>query len=225
LSLDGPEEILLDGNVMAEGQKYFRIGNFAPSPDHQLLAYSVDYAGDETYTIRVKNLVAGEHLTDEIPNTYYTLEWANDNRTFFYTILDSALRPYKVFRHALGVKEDALVYHETDERFTVELSATRSRAFIFINIGSPITSEVRYLRTNAPASELTVLLPRVQGVEYDAAHHDDLFFIRTNDGAKGFRLVQAPVAEPSKANWQEVIPGRDGITIESVHSFANYLIT
>lgn len=225
LSLESGEEILLDGNVMAEGQKYFRIGNFAPSPNHQLLAYSVDYAGDETYTIRVKNLATGEHLPDEIPNTYYTLEWASDNQTFFYTILDPALRPYKVFRHMLGVKEDTLTYHETDERFTVELSATRSRAFIFINIGSPITSEVRYLSTNAPDGELTVLLPRVQGVEYDAAHHGETFFIRTNDGAKGFRLVQAPVTDPSKPNWREIIPGRDGITIESVHAFENYLVT
>ena len=224
-ALNSVEEILLDGNILAEGQKYFRIGNFAPSPDHKLLAYSVDFDGDETYTILVKNLATGELLMDEIPNTYYTLEWANDNQTFFYTILDAALRPYKVFRHVLGAKKDALVYHETDERFTLELAATRSREFVFINIGSPITSEVRYLHANQPGGELTVLLPRVHGVEYDAAHRGESFFIRTSDGAKGFRLVEAPVSNPSKANWQEVIPGRDAVTIESVHAFANYLVT
>jgi oligopeptidase B len=101
------EEILLDSNVLAEGQKYFRLGNFAVSPDHQLLAYSTDLEGDESYTIQVKNLGTGELLPDRIANTYYTLEWANDNRTFFYTVLDAAKRPYRAFRHELGASSPA----------------------------------------------------------------------------------------------------------------------
>ena len=103
-SLDAPEEILLDANALAAGEKYFRLGNFAVSPDHRLLAYSADVEGDEAYTIYVKDLAAGELLPDRIPNTYYTLEWANDNRTFFYTTLDLARRPYRVFRHQLGAR-------------------------------------------------------------------------------------------------------------------------
>ena len=221
----GPEEVLLDCNQLAEGHKYFRLGAFIASPNHRLLAYSVDFEGDEKYTVRVKNLDSGELLADEIPNTSYTLEWAADNATFFYTILDEALRPYKVFRHALGAKEDALIYHEPDERFTLDLSSTRSRAYIFININSSLTSEVRYLRKDQPTGEFRILLPRVYETEYDATHRGDSFFIRTNDGAKGFRVVEAPVADPAKANWKEIIPGRDGITIESVTAFADYLVT
>src|SRR6266853_1261913 len=193
-TLEAPEEILVDGNVLAEGHKYFRVGNFSVSPNHRLLAYSVDFEGDEAYTIRVKDLVSGELLPDEIANTYYSLEWANDNETFFYTVLDSALRPYKIFRHTLGVAEDPLVHHETDERFTVALSKTRSRAYIFIDIGSPVTSEVRYLGTDQPHAEFQVLLPRVQDVEYDATHHGQSFFVRINDSAKTFRVVEMPVS-------------------------------
>ena len=221
----GPEEILLDSNLLAEGHKYFRLGAFIASPHHRLLAYSVDFEGDEKYTVRVKNLDTGELFADEIPNTSYTLEWAADNATFFYTTLDEALRPHKVFRHTLGVKDDPLIYHEPDERFTVDLSSTRSRAYIFININSSLTSEVRYLRKDQPAGEFLVLLPRAYETEYDATHHGDSFFIRTNDGAKGFRVVEAPVANPAKANWKEVIPGREGITIESVTAFQDYLVT
>jgi len=164
-------------------------------------------------------------LADEIPNTSYTLEWAADNATFFYTVLDEALRPYKVFRHTLGIKEDPLVYHEPDERFTLDLSSTRSRAYIFININSSLTSEVRYLRKDQPTGDFRILLPRVYETEYDATHHGDSFFIRTNDGAKGFRVVEAPITDPAKANWKEVIPGREGITIESVTAFEDYLVT
>ena len=221
----GPEEILLDCNLLADGHKYFRLGAFIASPDHRLLAYSVDFEGDEKYTVRVKSLDTGELLADEIPNTSSTLEWAADNATFFYTTLDEALRPYQVFRHALGLKEDSLIYQEPDERFTLDLSSTRSRAYIFININSSLTSEIRYLRKDQPTSEFRVLLPRVYETEYDATHRGDSFFIRTNDGAKGFRVIEAPIADPVKANWKEIIPGRDGITIESVSVFADYLVT
>src|SRR5579872_3533812 len=221
----GPEEVLLDCNLLSEGHKYFRLGAFIASPNHRLLAYSVDFEGDEKYTVRVKNLHTGTLLPDEIPNTSYTLEWAADNTTFFYTTLDEALRPDKVFRHSLGVKEDSLIYHEPDERFTLDLSSTRSRAYIFININSSLTSEVRYLPKDQPDGEFRVLLPRVYETEYDATHHGSSFFIRTNDGAKGFRVVQAPVADPAKENWKEIIPGREDITVESVTAFEEYLVT
>ncbi len=221
----GPEEVLLDCNILAEGHKYFRLGAFIASPNHRLLAYSVDFEGDEKYTVRVKNLDTGGLFADEIPNTSSTLEWAADNATFFYTTLDEALRPYKVFRHSLGVKEDPLIYHEPDERFTLDLSSTRSRAYIFIKINSSLTSEIRYLPKDQPRGDFRILLPRVYETEYDATHRGDSFFIRTNDGAKGFRVVEAPVADPAKANWKEIIPGRDGITIERVSAFADYLVT
>jgi len=225
LGEQGAEEILLDGNAMAEGQKYFRVGNFTPSPNHRLLAYSVDFAGDETYTIRVKDLQTGALLADTIPNTYYTLEWANDNATFFYTVLDEAKRPYKVFRHTLGVAEDALVYHETDERFNLEVQKTRSGAYIIIEIGSSLTSEVRYVSADRPDGALSIVLPRVQGTEYDVAHRGDSWFLRTNDGARTFRVVEAPLADPSRKNWKEIIAARHDATIEDVTAFANHLVT
>ena len=223
-SLEAQEELLLDANALAEGKKYFRIGNYAVSPNHKLLAYSTDYEGDENYTIRVMDLTTGNLLADEIANTYYSLEWANDNATFFYAVLDPAKRPYKIFRHSLGSAEDALVYHEEDERFTVELSKTSSRAYILIDIGSSLTSEVRYVSTDRPQAEFRVVLPRVHEVEYDLTHHDDSFFIRTNDGAKTFRLVEAPVEDPSRPNWKEILAKRDTVTVESVNALRDYLV-
>jgi oligopeptidase B len=222
-SLDGPEEILLDANILAEGQKYFRLGNFAVSPDHRLLAYSTDLEGDEAYTIQVKNLETGELLPDRIANTYYTLEWANDNRTFFYTVLDETKRPYRAYRHELGAVSDTLVYEENDGRFALGLGKTRSRRFVFIELSSPLTSELRYLEAADPLGEFRVMLPRRQSVEYDASHHGEYFYIRTNDGAKNFRLMRTSVANPSIENWHEVIPARADVTIEGVDSFEDHL--
>lgn len=222
-SLDAPEEILLDANVLAAGQKYFRLGNFAVSPDHRLLAYSTDLEGDEAYTIQVKNLETGDLLPDRIPNTYYTLEWANDNRTFFYTVLDETKRPYRALRHGLGETSGTLVYEEPDGRFSLGLGKTRSRRFLFIELSSPLTSEVRYLEAADPSGEFRVMLPRRQGVEYDATHHGEYFYIRTNDQAKNFRLMRTSVAAPLSENWHEVIPARAEVTIEGVDSFEDHL--
>ncbi len=233
---DAAEQVLLDANALAEGHKYCRVGNFAPSPDHRLLAYSVDFDGDETYTIRVKDLATGVLLPDEIPNTYYTLEWAEDNATFFYTVLDETLRPYKVFRHRLGMAQDELAYHEADERFTLGIAKTLTHAFVLISSDSPVTSELRILDASEPLGEFHVLLPRVQGVEYDVTHHTGdragetrdaggTFFIRINDIAETFRVVQVPAANPAKEHWEEIIPGRAGITIESVEAFRDHLVT
>jgi oligopeptidase B len=224
-SLDAPEEILLDGNAEAQGKKYFRVGDFAVSPNHQLLAYSTDESGDEEYTVRIKNLDTGQLLPDEIKNAYYSLEWADDNATFFYTMLDPAKRPHQVLRHRLGRAQDDLVYHEPDERFTVELSKTSSRAYILISIASSLTSEIRYLRTAQPDGDFAVVLERVHEVEYDLTHRGDSFFIRTNAGAKTFRLVEAPVHDPSRNNWKETIAAQAEVTLEDVLAFENYLVT
>ncbi len=223
-SLDAAEEILLDGNAEAEGKKYFRIGDFAVSPNQKLLAYSTDEAGDEEYSIRVKNLETGELLPDQIKNAYTTLEWADDNATFFYTVLDPARRPHQVLRHKLGQAADEVMYHETDERFTVQLTKTSSRAYVLINVASSLTSEVRSLRAQDPDGAFEVVLPRVHEVEYELTHRGDSFFIRTSDGAKTFRLVEAPVKDPSKGNWREVIAGRAEVTLEEVVAFENYLV-
>jgi oligopeptidase B len=172
----------------------------------------------------VKNLVTGELLPDQILNTYYSLEWANDNATLFYTVLDAAKRPFKILRHRLGTAEDALVYHEADERFTVEIVKTASRAFLLINIRSSLTTEVLYANADRPEDAFRPVLPRVHETEYDLVHHGDSFFIRTNDEAKTFRVMETPIADPSRGNWKEFLPMRPGITVEDMRAFHSYLV-
>ena len=144
-------------------------------------------------------------------------------------MLDSARRPYKVLRHRLGDREsgvtgDVEIYHETDQRFELEVSKTSSRAYLLISSSSSLTTEIRYLRADQPEGEFRVALPRTQGVEYDLTHHGDSFFIRTNDGAKTFRVVEAPAADCSKPNWKEILPARPEATIEGVSALAGYLV-
>jgi oligopeptidase B len=223
---NGEEEILLDADQAAEGLAYFQLGVFKPSSDHTLLAYSIDTEGDEDFTVFFKNLRTGELLPDHITNTYYSFEWAADNRTVFYNILDEARRPYKVMRHTLGEdpSKDVEVYHETDERFEVDIDRTRDRAYLLLDSHSHTTSETRFLPAGQPTGEFMPIVERVQGVEMDVTHHAGRWYIRTSDGAPNFRLVSAPVGNSVKANWREEIPARQDATIEAVDAFSGFLV-
>ena len=224
--LDAPEEVILNLNELAAAHEYFRLGAFTVSPDHRLLAYSIDLTGAEVYTVHVKDLRSGERLDDEIPETYYGLQWANDNRTLFYTTLDHARRPWRVHRHTLGTDsaDDAIIYQEDDEAYHVRLSKTLSKRFIVITLASQITSEVRLLDADDPSSAPRLAHPREHGMEYYVAHHGEHFFIRTNDQAVNFRLMRAPVDRLSKSNWIEVLPHRPQVKLEGVDAFQDHLV-
>ena len=225
-SLNAEEEILLDQNALAEGYDYFDIGAFQISRDHQLLAYSVDTTGSETFTLYVKDLNAGGLLKDEIKNIYYYVEWGNDNKTIFYTTLDEAKRPYKLYRHILGTaqEEDEMVYQESDEAFYLSISKTRNKEYLIMILGSITTTEVRYLKADLPKDNFQVIHPRQHEMEYYVAHHSDKFYIMTNDEAKNFKLMEVSVTDPSKKNWKEVIPHSDSVKIDGMDVFRNHLV-
>ncbi|MCB8946041.1 MAG: S9 family peptidase [Ardenticatenaceae bacterium] len=220
------EEVLLDQNALAEGLDFCRMGVFRVSPNHELLAYSLDTNGSEQYTLYVKNLQTGEQLPEAIPNTSYSAEWANDNETLFYTALDEARRPFQLHRHSLGTDhtQDVLLHQESDDHYYVTLRRTRSGAYLVLHISSNITTEEHYVAADEPQAAWQVLAPRQQGVEYDLTHHGDTFYIRTNEGAENFKLMVAPVAQPEKANWQVMLPYRQEVTITAVHAFQNHLV-
>ena len=225
-SLTAAEEILLDENLLAEGKKYLSVGMFKPSPDHRLLAYSVDTDGSESYTLYVKNLETGALFADVIVNTSYSLEWADDNQTFFYTILDYAKRPYKLYRHVLGSnpKDDVQIYSEKDEAFNVAIYKSKSRDYFFMSLDSSTTSEIYYLKVSTPTGAFTLVHPRQHEMEYSLDHHGDYFYIVTNDNARNFKVMKAPVADPKKHNWQEVIPVRSGIKVDGIDLFLNHFV-
>ncbi len=225
-SMKAPEEVLLDENQLAKEHDFLRIGVREVSPDHRLLAYSVDTSGSETYTLYIKNLETGELLSDAIPNTYYSVEWGNDNRTLFYTVLDAAKRPYKLYRHVLGnpPEKDELVYHEPDEKYFVSLYKSKDREYIFLELESQITTEVRFLNANQPQESFRVIHPRQHEMEYSVEHHSGSFYILTNDQAKNFRLMKTPVDHPGKKYWQEVVPHREDVMLEGMEMFKNHLV-
>jgi oligopeptidase B len=225
-SLEGEEEVLLDHNKLAQGKEHSEIGAFEVSPDHSLLAYSLDEDGSEKYTIYVKDLLNGELFDDVIPNTRGSIEWFNDSKTILYAKLNQLSMPGYVMRHRLGSdrEADAELYHEKDDRFFLNMGKSRSKKYLFIMLASKQTSETYYLDADNVESEPTLIEARRDGHEYFVAHHDDIFYILTNYEAQNFRIMQTSVADPAQANWFEVVPHRADVTITELDVFAGYLV-
>ena len=225
-SLEAEEEVLLDENALAEGKEYMRVGAFEVSPDHNLLAYSTNYDGSEDYTLRFKDLRTGQFLPDELDGTYYSVEWGNDNRTIFYNTIDDAHRPYRLYRHALGTapSNDELIYEETDDSFFLSVGKTKDERFVVLHLESKVTSEARVLDAADPSGAFRMIEPRRHRVEYSVEHWKDSFFIVTNDDAVNFKVVQAPDDEPSRANWNVVVPHRDAAKIDGVEVFKDHMV-
>ncbi len=221
------EEVLLDSNAEAEGHEFFSLGAFSISDDENLLAWSVDTQGDERYTIRVKDLRTGEVLPDEIPATSGGATWSAGGTHLFYTTVDEAWRPHRVWRHRLGTTaEDVMVLEEPDERYFIGVGRTQSERFLVIGLSSKVTSEVRVLEADDPEGEFRVVLPRRDGVEYSLEHavirDEDFFLVLHNDGALNFELAAVRVDDPSVRTV--VIPGSESTRLEDVDVFAKQLV-
>ncbi len=193
------EQVLLDQNVLAAGHDYFAVGTFELTVDHRLLAYAVDVDGDEIYELRVRDLATGVDLPDVIAETAAGVAWAADGASLFYLVPDDAMRPHEVWRHRLGSTEpDELVFTEPDERFYCGLSMSATDDYIFLVIGSQVTTEVRSARADNVDAGFSVVRERTQDIEYAVDHHrsengTERFFVVANDGAENFRLCTASV--------------------------------
>ena len=225
-SLDAVEEILLDQNELAGDHDYLDVYEIRVSPDHSLLAYSVDTTGNEIYTIYIKDLSNGKLRKDEILNSDGNIIWANDNITLFYTTLDEINRPFKVYRHVLETEQDKdqMVYHEKDDAFFIYLFKTKSKKYIIMQLLSKITTENHFLSADNPLESFNLIQPRIHGIEYYVDNHDDKFYIMTNDQAKNFKLMEVSIENPLRENWNEVIPHHDSVKIDDFELFNNYLI-
>lgn len=225
-SMDAPEEVVLDINELAKGQAFMEVAAYDVSDDGNLLAYTTDDTGFRQYTLAVKDLRTGKLLLDHAERVG-SVAWANDNKTFFYTVEDATTkRQYRLYRHAVGTTgPDQLIYEEKDKRFDVFVEKARSKAFIFLVAASLTTTEIRYIPADQLIAEWKVMEPRKQDIEYYPDHNGNFFYIRVNDTGRNFRLVKAPLSDPRSQNWQEVVPQRAVVMLDDIDFFKSYYIS
>lgn len=226
-SMNAAEEILLDVDAMAAGHPYYAVSGLAVSEDSRYLAYGVDNVSRRRYTLYVKDLVTGETLKDEVPNTEGDPVWANDNKTIFYTSKNPVtLLSETIKSHQLGsdVSKDAVVYHEKDNTNYIAVEKSKDKKYIFIISEGTLSSEWLLTDANNPGKAFTTFQPRMKDVLYSVYPVDDRFYILTNkDGAENFKLMECPLTSTSSDNWKDVIPHRNDVLLEGVDEFKDFL--
>lgn len=230
-SMEAEEEILLDGNALAEGHDYFSIGGYDISDNDQILAYSIDTISRRNYTLYFKNLQTGELYPETIENTEGgAYAWAADNQTIFYLQRDpQTLLASKVYRHKLGTlaSEDILVYTEEDPQFYMGLGRMKSKKYIVsVSDHNGVSTEYRLLEASNPDGEFKAFYPRQHGLQYSIEHFEDKFYIRTNTGnATNFKLMEVSENESYDIkNWKEVIAHREDTYLEGIDVFRHHLV-
>jgi len=232
--VDEAEEITVDENELAKGLTHCEVRSLKPSPDHGLIAYSMDTVGYETYKIYIKDMAAGGALLpDVIEDTTGSIAWGIDRQVLFYATQDDAHRSFKIWMHRLGTpqSQDVLIYTEPDELYSAMFFKSKSSHYLFVGSGSTETSEWHYLDlakiAQDPTSrpELHLIQARRKGVDYEVENWEDQFFIVTNqDEAKNFKLMHTPVATPSAEHWKDFIPYDASVRVSSVYCFKNFLV-
>ena len=223
----GAEQVILDVNALAEGHEFCDAKILAVSPNERILAYAVDTVGRRRYAIRFRDLASGTTLADVIPDVTSNAVWANDDRTLFYARQDPVtLRPFQVLRHTLGrdVAADALVYEEADDTFACGVGKSRSKRYVLIGSHQTLTTEFRCVPADRPADPPEVFLPRERGHEHQIDHYRGRFYVRSNAGARNFRLLETPEDRRGREHWRELVPHRDDVLLEGFELFRDHLV-
>ncbi|SDE73923.1 S9 family peptidase [Epilithonimonas hungarica] len=226
-TLENEEEVLLDVNILAEGEEYFDIGSVSVSVNNDFIAYSSDKTGRRIYTIFFKNLKTGKILEDKIENTTGKAVWAGDNQHVFYIRKDESLRAFQIHRHEIGTntEKDFLIFHEEDETFDVNVFKTKSLQYIFISSSSTNEDEHRFIPADNVFADWKIIQERTEDLEYSVEHYQNDFYIITNaDDSINFKIVKTKVSQPEIENWVDFIPHRENVLLEGFEIFNDYFV-
>jgi len=222
---DGKDaEILLDQNALAEGFKYFAIGDFEVSDDGNFLAYSTDTTGYRQYTLQIKDLRTGKILSDRIERVT-SVEWSNDGKYLFVVQEDAvSKRSDKFWRHTVGTDKTDLLFEEKDPLFNIGVGRSRDKKMLILGSQAKTSSEYRYLSAATPTGDWKVITPRREGHEYNADFNNGEFYIRTNKAAENFKIVRAPLTDPSEKSWTDFVPHNPAVKVDGIDFFKDYAV-
>ena len=224
----GPEQILLNEEIEAQGKAYYSVGTAEHSPDHRYYAYAVDEQGSEIYTIKIRDLGTGLDLPNVIePVAYGSFAWSPDGGFLFWAFRDENGRPAKVYRRPFGAdaSADALVYDEPDEGFFLGVGVTGSKDYIILSCGNQEQSEYWTIPAATPEASPTVFQARAPELRYDITHWNGEWYIRTNEGgAVDFKVMKCSPGATGREHWADVVPAQQGRFVVGLGAVKDFLI-
>ena len=224
-TMENPEEILMDVNVMAEGHSYYSLGGLSISPDNKYLIFGEDTVSRRIYTLKMKSMETGKLLELNIPGTTGGASWAGDSQTIFYTLKDeTTLRSAKIMSYNILTKEEKVRFIEMDDTFNCGVYKSKSEKYIIISSGASITSEYQFIPADRPDDAFTVFQPRIRGLEYSISHFENKWYVMTNWDAQNFKLMETDEVLTGRSNWKEVIGHREDTLLEGIETFRNFMV-
>ncbi len=226
---DSQEEVIIDENVLAEGREYMGMGASSVSPNHKLIAYSLDFDGSETFELKIAHTTKAYDPFDIVYDTYYGVVWSEDSNYLFYVRTDESMRPFQVYAHKVGTNslQDTLVYEELDERFFVDLGKTSDERYIVIDCQSKRTTEQLLIPSEAPLSSPKVFLSRQEGIEYSIDTHENATYLVTNAYREDFSVVFSEVSDPysfdDEITWVNLFELGEQDKVEGIEIFKSHI--
>ncbi|MBF4994037.1 S9 family peptidase [Arthrobacter gandavensis] len=228
------EQILIDGNAEAEGKPFFALGGLAVTEDGNLLAYSEDNAGDERFTLRIKDLCTGEMLPDVVSNVFYSLAFSPDGTRVFYTVVDDSWRPYQIKAHTLGtdVSEDAVIYQEDDVAMWTGFDLSADRKQLLIGVSCSEYSEYRVMDFDDASETVRTLIPRSERILYEAEPFtrdgERQYLVTHNKDALNSMVslvAEGEFAKPlGEQQWQTVVAHDDAVRVNGVSVTSTHVL-
>ena len=222
-SLDAKEEVILDRNELAKGQKFLGVGGFSISPNGQFLAYSVDFTGYRVYSLYIKDLRNNTTVNTKIDKVNDII-WAQDNQTLFYVTENSAKRPDKLFRITQKNLAPKLIYEEKVPQFNLYAYDSTDHKELFVVSESAEENEVRTIDLTDPNQPMRIFAKKQDEILNYANLMHGTYYIRTNWKAKEFRIVAAHRSKPSMNDWKTLVPEQKDGTISSMDLFNRHLV-
>ncbi len=220
---DAMEEVLLDQNELAKGKAFLGLGGFLVSDDGRRLIYSTDDTGFRQYKLYVKELGSGE-VKGPLAERVTSMAWAADDRTVFFTTEDAVTkRSNQLWRLSDGGRTEKL-YEEKDELYRAFLDRSKDKRYLLLGVGATDSTEFRYLDAARPMGEWKLFLAREKDHKYDLDHREGRFYIRTNKGAKNYRMMTAPDGDIAPASWKEFIPHDPKTLLEGLELFKDFAV-
>lgn len=221
---EATEEVYLDVNTLAEGKDYYMVTDVRMSPTQDIVAYLENLDGSDRNTMLFKEIHSEETLADRLENVYLygSMEWSLDGEYMFYVTIDDMQRPYQLWRHEMGSKEDTLLFEENDETFVLIIDQTVSGNWITVTSSSTTTSEVRLIDVRSPLQPPKLVAARQEGILYSVEHWGDQLLILTNEDALNFKVEMSPLHDFSQRKM--LLPYDERRYIQEMYPFEKQLL-
>ncbi|MBR52026.1 MAG: S9 family peptidase [Gammaproteobacteria bacterium] len=221
-------KLILDVNKLARNKKYFSISGIQPSRNHKFIAYGEDLYGRREFSIVIKDLAKNKVIETNNCSSTGSIIWNKESNGYFYLKKDpKTLITDSLYFHKLNTKqkEDLLIYKENNQEFNLNISLSRTKRRLFLQISKTESNEFRILDLEKNDFKLVLFKKRKNKHLYYIDDSPEEFFILTNkNGQKNFAIYKTKLSDFEEKKWKNFIKHNKSEFLEDFQIFKDYLV-